>query len=117
MAHINFPLTGESQMTVAIIPDVMQDMAEQTYRQQVYIVAETQMHLAPWLFDDEGWDKSRLKAAIEIVCAGKVTESPKGWSVAGSKTPYFIYRTRWRVPARRLSMAKAACVSTASPWS
>ena len=71
-------------MSVTVLPDVMQDMADQTYRQQVYIVAETQMHLSPWLFEEEGWEKSRLKAAIELVCTGKVTRTADGWHVQGS---------------------------------
>lgn len=71
-------------MTVTVLPEVMQDMAESAYRQQVYIVAETQMHVAPWLFEDEGWDKSRLKAAIELVCTGKVTQTAEGWHVEGA---------------------------------
>lgn len=87
-------------MTVTLIPEVMQDMADSAYRQQVYIVAETQMHVTPWLFEDEGWEKSRLKAAIELVCSGKVTEQPYGWNVAGSATPYQIPRATMQCPCK-----------------
>ena len=75
-------------MSVATFPEVMQDMAEQSYRQQVMIVAEMQMHTPPWLFEEEGWDKSRLKAAIELVCTGKVIHTSHGWEVKGSGTVY-----------------------------
>lgn len=82
-----------------MIPEV-QVMAAEHYRQQVYIVAETQMHVAPWLFEDEGWEKSRLKAAIELVCTGKVTESTAGWAVRGSATTYGIPRETMTCPCK-----------------
>jgi hypothetical protein len=78
------PDQRKADMTVTTFPDVMQDMADTTFRQQVSIVAETQLRHAPWLFDEEAWDKSRLKGAIELVCEGKVHEMPDGWLVKGS---------------------------------
>ena len=70
------------------IAEVHEIMPE-TYSQQVMIVCETQMHRAPYLFEDEGWEKSRLKAAVALVLAHKVTATPEGYVVQGT-TPYTI---------------------------
>jgi hypothetical protein len=99
-------------MTVTVLPEVMQDMTESAYRQQVYIVAETQMHTAPWLFDDEGWDKSRLKAAIELVCTGAVTPTADGWTVQGSdrSTVYAIPRATMQCSCKAAQHARKSQV-------
>lgn len=77
-------------MTVTVTPDVMQDMAQDAYRQRVMIVAETQMHVAPWLHAEEGWTESRLKWAVEAVCAGQVCDTGLAYEVQGDTAVYRI---------------------------
>jgi hypothetical protein len=62
------------------------------YSREVWIVVQTEMQYAPFLFDDEPPAKSRLAKAAELVIGGKVTATPGGelYQVQGSTQTYTV---------------------------
>lgn len=71
------------------IPEVNEIMGE-TFRQKIMVIAETQLHRAPWLHGDEGWQESRLHWAVEAVCAGQVRDTGLAYEVQGDTAVYTI---------------------------
>src|SRR5262245_28382256 len=80
----------ESPMIVATDIAEVHEIMTDTLRQRVMIISETQMHVAPWLHAEEGWQDSRLRWAVDAVCAGQVRETDLAYEVQGDTARYTI---------------------------